>query len=225
LLFLREAVSVQETRDTHVTLGTLAVMGQGHIGLQVALRAASVGWRVTGFDLDEDLVKSLNAGIHLFPEDDFSELLTRSLEAETYRATNQPSQLAGFSVALLCIPGLGGSKDRLHPAILQCCEVLGPMISKGCLISLESTVPPGTTAGPVRTSLEREKGECHEGQGCIKPVIRPSKTKRERHDHAGPCCPEALLTSSHAVGLDPCEPRTGQRDHGKEREGQRGQGT
>lgn len=147
-----------EARDINAPPGPLAVMGQGHIGLQIALRAASVGWQVTGFDLDKDLVNSLNAGIHPFPEDDFSDLLAKSLESERYRATNLLSELEGFSVALLCVPGLSASGDRLHPAIRQCCEVLGPMISKGCLISVESTVPPGTTEGLVRKSLERASG-------------------------------------------------------------------
>ena len=44
------------------TLGKLVVIGQGYVGLPLALRAAEVGYQVVGFDLDGARIKQLEAG-------------------------------------------------------------------------------------------------------------------------------------------------------------------
>src|SRR5580700_7579262 len=40
----------------------VVVVGQGYVGLPLAMRAVSVGYDVIGFDLDEERAKRLNAG-------------------------------------------------------------------------------------------------------------------------------------------------------------------
>ncbi|MGA8407617.1 MAG: NAD(P)-binding domain-containing protein, partial [Candidatus Acidiferrales bacterium] len=40
----------------------VGIIGCGYVGLPLALRFADVGQRVTGFDLDHEKVKKLNAG-------------------------------------------------------------------------------------------------------------------------------------------------------------------
>src|SRR5688572_17650551 len=42
--------------------GTIAVLGQRYVGLPLTVRAAEVGWRVVGFDVDADRIKRRAAG-------------------------------------------------------------------------------------------------------------------------------------------------------------------
>ena len=49
--------------ECHIEPGTkLVVVGQGYVGLPLALRAVEAGYRVVGFDLDVDRVKRLADG-------------------------------------------------------------------------------------------------------------------------------------------------------------------
>ena len=40
----------------------VVIVGQGYVGLPVAMRAVEVGHDVVGFDIDEERVKALSAG-------------------------------------------------------------------------------------------------------------------------------------------------------------------
>jgi len=40
----------------------VAIIGQGYVGLTIAVGAAGAGHSVVGFDVNEQLVSSLNAG-------------------------------------------------------------------------------------------------------------------------------------------------------------------
>jgi UDP-N-acetyl-D-glucosamine dehydrogenase len=85
------------------TRGQVVVVGQGYVGLPVAMAACEVGWQVLGFDLDETKIGLLQAGIS--PVEDISaEVLGAALESGRYRATTDPSELAGFDIAVVTVP-------------------------------------------------------------------------------------------------------------------------
>ena len=42
--------------------GRVVVVGQGYVGLPLAMRAVEVGYQVVGYDTDERRIKSLSAG-------------------------------------------------------------------------------------------------------------------------------------------------------------------
>ena len=60
-------------------MGRVVVVGQGYVGLPVAVRAVEVGYDVVGFDLDEGRVKGLADGVS-FVEDITDERLARAYE-------------------------------------------------------------------------------------------------------------------------------------------------
>src|SRR5437764_8310806 len=81
----------------------LVLMGQGYVGLPVAMRAVAQGYSVVGFDVDEVRVKRLNAG-ESYVEDITDEVLQQALATGRYRATTRERDCAGFDVAVITVP-------------------------------------------------------------------------------------------------------------------------
>ncbi|MFJ3912673.1 nucleotide sugar dehydrogenase [Streptomyces vinaceus] len=129
----------------------VVVVGQGYVGLPLAIRAAEVGHQVIGYDVDARRVKSLAAG-ESYVEDVSSERLTRALERGAY----QPSELArdcgGFDVAVVTVPTplQDGAPDLRY--IEESAHTLARFLRPGATVVLESTTYPGTTEelfGPI----------------------------------------------------------------------------
>ena len=72
----------------------VALIGQGYVGLPLALRAQVVGYDVVGFDTDAGRVRALAEGSSYVGDVSDAELQA-SLKAG-YRPTADPAQLAGF---------------------------------------------------------------------------------------------------------------------------------
>ena len=83
--------------------GRLVVLGQGYVGLPVAMRALDAGWTVVGYDTFEPRVRLLQGGRS--PIEDIDDDVVRdALRDGRYRATGKPAELAGFEIAVICVP-------------------------------------------------------------------------------------------------------------------------
>ena len=123
---------------------TLVVIGQGYVGLPMALRAAAAGISVFGLDTNKPVVDKLNSGSsHI---DDVTDLdLVTGLEAG-YQATTDPSCISIADVVVVCVPtplAPEGGPD-LRP-VISAGETIGLHVRPGTLCILESTTYPGTT--------------------------------------------------------------------------------
>lgn len=135
----------------------VVIMGQGYVGLPLAVRAAEVGYRVTGFDVDAAKVARLAAGSS--PVEDIDDGRLRAvLDAGAYRATTDPADLAGFDLAVISVPTPlhEGAPDLAF--IEQAAAALGPHLRAGACVVLESTTYPGTTEELVAPILEAASG-------------------------------------------------------------------
>ncbi|MCB0978872.1 MAG: nucleotide sugar dehydrogenase [Acidimicrobiales bacterium] len=130
----------------------VVVVGQGYVGLPVAVRAAEVGFDVVGLDLDEGRIKRLAAG-ESFVEDISDERLAGVL-AGGYTPSSDPADAAGFDVAVISVPTplTDGIPDLsyIESAAMSLAEHIGP----GATVILESTTYPGTTEELVQPLLE-----------------------------------------------------------------------
>ena len=81
----------------------VVIVGQGYVGLPVAMRAAEVGHEVVGYDVDESRVKRLAAG-ESYVEDVPSEQLAATLRSGRYRPSADSTACAGFDVAVVSVP-------------------------------------------------------------------------------------------------------------------------
>jgi UDP-N-acetyl-D-glucosamine dehydrogenase len=132
-------------------------LGQGYVGLPLALRAAEVGHDVRGFDVDAGRVKRLQAG-ESFVEDVPTEALLGALASGRYQVSADTKVCAGFDVAVIAVPTplRDGVPDLTH--IEQAAETLARYLRPGCTVILESTTYPGTTEEFVAPRLEAGSG-------------------------------------------------------------------
>ncbi|WP_151523731.1 nucleotide sugar dehydrogenase [Serinicoccus kebangsaanensis] len=129
------------------------IVGLGYVGLPLAQEATRAGRKVLGFDIDEEVVASLNAGVsHVddLSDDDIAEMLAGGFEA-----TTDESRIAEASTAVICVPTPlskeGGPDLR---AVEAAVAGIARHLTAGMLVVLESTTYPGTTDEVVRPALE-----------------------------------------------------------------------
>jgi UDP-N-acetyl-D-glucosamine dehydrogenase len=135
----------------------VALLGQGQVGLILALRAAEVGHSVVGFDVDEDLVKHLAAG-EPQTSDVSPDQLKALLATGRYVPTIRIDDCAGFDVAVIAVPTplREGAPDLSH--IETAAVAVAPHVRPGSTVVLESTTYPGTTEEMLVPILEAGSG-------------------------------------------------------------------
>jgi UDP-N-acetyl-D-glucosamine dehydrogenase len=133
------------------------VVGQGYVGLPVAMRAVEAGFDVIGFDADLSRVKRLNAG-DSYVEDVPSDIVESALATGRYRAVSTLDDIDGFDVAVVSVPTplRDGVPDLGH--IESAARDLGDHLRRGATVILESTTYPGTTEELVAPILEDRSG-------------------------------------------------------------------
>jgi UDP-N-acetyl-D-glucosamine dehydrogenase len=133
------------------------IIGQGYVGLPVAIRAVEAGYDVVGFDVDESKTKRLAAGESTI-EDITDQRLGDALATGRYRATSSPADLADFDVAVISVPTplREGAPDLSY--IEAAGATVGEHLRPGCTVVLESTTYPGTTDGLLLPILEEHSG-------------------------------------------------------------------
>jgi UDP-N-acetyl-D-glucosamine dehydrogenase len=144
-----------------VTDGTgvqkVVVVGQGYVGLALAMRAVEVGFDVVGFDQDEDRVKRLAAG-DSYVEDVSDAVLSAALASGRYEPTIDAARCAGFDVAVIDVPTplADGNPNLAH--VEEAARILARHLRPGATVVLESTTYPGTTEELVAPILEEGSG-------------------------------------------------------------------
>ena len=122
----------------------LVVIGQGYVGLPMALRATEKGFSVVGLDAKASIVEALNAGrSHI---DDVSDAQLRAGLTAGYSATTDAACVADADVVVVCVPtplSPDGGPD-LGP-VERAARTIGEHIQPKTLVILESTTYPGTT--------------------------------------------------------------------------------
>lgn len=131
----------------------VVVVGQGYVGLPLAIEAARAGHTTTGLDLDAEVVSRLSSGIsHV---DDISDDEIRAALGHGYRPSAETAVLAEADVIAICVPtplSADGSPDMA--AVQHAVEDVARFAKPGALVILESTTYPGTTDNLVRPVLE-----------------------------------------------------------------------
>lgn len=131
----------------------VVVVGQGYVGLPLAIEAARAGHSTTGLDLDPQIVDRLSKGIsHV---DDISNDVVRAALGQGYQASAQTAVLGEADVVVICVPtplSADGSPDM--SAVQNAVEDVARFAKPGVLVILESTTYPGTTDDLVRPALE-----------------------------------------------------------------------
>lgn len=132
----------------------VAIIGQGYVGLPIAMAAAQSGYQVIGFDLNKDLVSDLNAGkSHI--EDIPSGILLNAIEKNTYIASSNADDLSEAKIVVIAVPT--PLDDRLQPdlrMVISASEIIGKNLKQNALIINESTSFPGTLRAVIKPTVE-----------------------------------------------------------------------
>lgn len=139
----------------------VAVIGQGYVGLPIALSAAKGGFDVVGFDTNRDIVENLNAGnSHIADIQD--SLLLSYLEIGCYRATSDPSELSDAEVIVIAVPTpLDSNRNPDLSFLLSACKIIGKNLQVEALIINESTSFPGTLRNIISKQISEVSSKEH----------------------------------------------------------------
>jgi UDP-N-acetyl-D-glucosamine dehydrogenase len=133
------------------------VVGQGYVGVPLALRAVEVGDDVTAYDVDERRVAVLRAGrshVSDVADDD----VRRALATGRYRPVSEAAGIEAPEIMVITVPTpLTDGVPDLSP-IREAAELLGPLVRPECTVILESTTYPGTTDELLAPTLEALSG-------------------------------------------------------------------
>ena len=137
-----------QTREARI-----GIVGMGYVGLPLALLFSGERFRVTGFDIAPDKVKTLNAGgsyiVRILPD------AIQEAQKAGFRATADYSEIAQMDAVVICVPTpLDQHREPDLSYVTHTVESIAPHIREGQLIVLESTTYPGTTDEVVVPLLE-----------------------------------------------------------------------
>ena len=122
----------------------LAVVGQGYVGLPLAMAAIDAGWSVIGVDNFEAKVSQINRGSS--PVEDVSDLqLQSAISKGVYMATTDFTAVADASVITICVPTPLDDNREPDLALLRSAAAgIAPYVTNETLVVSESTSYPGT---------------------------------------------------------------------------------
>ncbi len=136
----------------------VAIIGLGYVGLPLALLYSESGFRVTGFDIDQRKVSTLNSGGSYIFRITAPEI--QQARTQGFSATADYSQLESMDAIIICVPT---PLDEYHEPdmsyITGTTQAIAPHLRPGQLVVLESTTYPGTTEEVMVPILE--KGNRH----------------------------------------------------------------
>jgi len=132
----------------------IGIIGMGYVGLPLMLLFSGERFRVTGFDIDLNKVRTLSAGgsyIYRIPPTDIQAAIERG-----FHATNDYSEVANMDAVIICVPTpLDDHHEPDMSYIISTVESIAPHLRAGQVIVLESTTYPGTTEEVVIPILEK----------------------------------------------------------------------
>ncbi len=150
---------IEKAKNRSAVVG---VIGQGYVGLPLALVYAEAGFRVLGFDVDAKKIDAINRGEsyikHIGPE-----RVGAAVKSGKLRGSASFDALAECDAIFICVPTpLGKHREPDNSYIHQTAREIGPRLRRGQLVVLESTTYPGTTEEEVQPILGAKGLTCPE---------------------------------------------------------------
>jgi UDP-N-acetyl-D-glucosamine dehydrogenase len=190
----------------------IGIVGMGYVGLPLALLFSGQKFKVTGFDVVQSRVDTLNAGKSYIMRITPSEI--QQAQKAGFRATTDYSEAARMDAMIICVPT---PLNKYHEPDLSfvtgTVASLAPWLHEGQLIVLESTTYPGTTEEVVVPLLEagnpsglkvaRSLSDSGVHVAFSPEREDPGNTDVERHDIpkvVGGCGPAATQLASTLYG-------------------------
>ena len=154
----------------------VAVIGQGYVGLPLAIAANNAGFEVLGIDSDIERISKLSSGKS--PIEDVSSADISKALGNGYSVSKSISDVNGCGIVIFCLPTPLDSASKpdlsiLHPAIKDAAA----HISKGTLVIVESTIAPGAMREEIYPLLSQNCGHSDFELAYSPERIDPKSTK------------------------------------------------
>ena len=122
----------------------VAIIGQGYVGLTIAVGAAGAGHSVVGFDVNGSLVAALNAGTsHI--EGISDKALAGFVASGAYKASTDASVLDSCDVIVIAVPTpLDEERNPDLSFVHDAADLIAGNVKSAALVINESTSYPGT---------------------------------------------------------------------------------
>jgi len=145
---------INKIRNKEANIG---VIGLGYVGLPLAVEFGKAGFNVTGIDIDDNKIKSINNGDNYISDINDSLLATLVREGKL-KATKDDSIIAHLDTISICVPTpLSKINEPDVSYIINTVNSIKKHLHKDLLIVLESTTYPGTTKEVVLSSLKESR--------------------------------------------------------------------
>jgi UDP-N-acetyl-D-glucosamine dehydrogenase len=136
----------------------VSVIGQGYVGLPLAIAAANSGLIVYGIDVNEEKIARLKNG-KSFIEDISDDVIRRTTDSGNYIPTTDEIFVRESEVVLICVPTPLSQEHKPDLSVLtNAVQVVGKNLKRGCLVIVESTIEPGTCRTKLLPILIKESG-------------------------------------------------------------------
>ena len=152
------AVSVLEQFKSKVAARTakIGVVGLGYVGLPLVLLFSEQRFGITGFDIDNFKVDSLNSGRSYIVRITADEV--NAARSSGFKATTEYAKIADMDAVIICVPTpLNEYREPDMSYIENTAKAIAPYVHPGQIIILESTTYPGTTEDVLIPILESGK--------------------------------------------------------------------
>ncbi|UZJ79669.1 nucleotide sugar dehydrogenase [Fictibacillus sp. KU28468] len=153
--FTKQLLNKIETKEA-----VIGVVGLGYVGLPLAVEKAKAGYKVIGFDVQENRVEMVNDGIN-YIGDVVDEELAMLTSSKQIRATTDYSLISEVDAVAICVPTpLDIYRQPDTSYVESSGKEIAQFLHEGMLIVLESTTYPGTTEELLRPILESSGFTC-----------------------------------------------------------------
>src|SRR5690606_27979408 len=133
----------------------LCNMGLGYIGLPTSIMFASHGVDVVGVDVKEEVVESLNNGKIHIEEPGLQDALETVLHVGKFRASLKPEKADVFIITVPTPNNDDRYKSMNLTYVLQALDSVIPLLEKGNVLIVESTIAPRTMDDIIKPKVEK----------------------------------------------------------------------
>lgn len=139
-------------------MSSVNVIGLGYIGLPTAALAANKGHKVTGIDINQLVVDTVNAGDIHIEEPGLKELVQATTSAGSLSATTELRE-ADIHLIIVPTPFIEANKAPDMKYVRKAAQNLAGYLKEGDLVVLESTSPVGATRNDVQGVINETRPE------------------------------------------------------------------
>jgi UDP-N-acetyl-D-glucosamine dehydrogenase len=137
----------------HNRRASIAILGQGYVGLSLACAAAERGFTLAGIDIDEERVAELSSGRLTVPGVN-KRAFSTGVASDRLHFTSDPDTIGAADVVVICVPTPLTNHVPDLSFIQATCVTISQRLTPGTLVVVESTTYPGTTEDLVLPLLE-----------------------------------------------------------------------